>query len=390
MKTLQVVGDSKYGGATYLIVEWCRWLARHGCDVHVLTTDRTTQDRLQGIKGVRVLNRIFIPREVKPVKLLAGVQGLWRLLGQERYDVVHSYSSMPGLLGRIVGKARRVPGVFHHQAGFPMVEFRNPIVRALATWAEGFAVNCSTSSICVSHAVRAQAESLRVGRPDRYVTICNGIDLEAVGAKAGPGDRARLCREFNMPEQVLLVVSTGRLARQKGLDVLLDSVRQMAELVEPRRLAVLVAGDGPQAEELQEQARRLDLGQWVRFLGFRTDIPWLTASADIVVAPSRWEGLSISILEAMALGKPIVASDIAPNAELVQHEVSGLLVPVEQPQPLAQAVARFSQRPDFAQNCGHRARSLANEHYDIHRMFEETWELYVQACSSRRAGQRVS
>jgi glycosyltransferase involved in cell wall biosynthesis len=140
---------------------------------------------------------------------------------------------------------------------------------------------------------------------------------------------------------------------------------------------LLLAGDGPDQAKLEELIRSMAIGEQVRLLGFRRDIPTFLAGIDIFVSPSLWEGLSISLLEAMSAAKPIVTTSILPNAELIEHQVTGLLVPPKASDQIAQAIARFVNEPGLAQSCGLAARQRVLEHYSIDRMFQETWDLYI-------------
>jgi len=114
----------------------------------------------------------------------------------------------------------------------------------------------------------------------------------------------------------------------------------------------------------------------IRFLGFRNNIAQLLCGADIFVATSLREGLSISLLEAMAAARPIIATSIPPNAELIEHEKTGLLVDVHSPEQVANAIMRFVREPELAIRCGLSARELVLRDYTLSRMFGQTWNLY--------------
>jgi glycosyltransferase involved in cell wall biosynthesis len=139
---------------------------------------------------------------------------------------------------------------------------------------------------------------------------------------------------------------------------------------------LLIAGDGPDKDELKKLIAEFNLAKEVRLVGFQTDIPAFLAAVDIFVSPSLWEGLSISLLEAMAAAKPIVTTSIAPNAELIEHEITGLLVPPRDPEQTARAIARFVEDPKLAHECEAAARQRLLKNYTIDRMFQETWDLY--------------
>jgi glycosyltransferase involved in cell wall biosynthesis len=164
----------------------------------------------------------------------------------------------------------------------------------------------------------------------------------------------------------------------------------LKQLLKGRPFALLLVGDGPDRKKLENLATSLGISEEVCFLGFRQDIPKILSALDIFVSPSLWEGLSISLLEAMAAAKPIVTTSILPNAELIQHEVTGLLVPPKSPEQIAKAIVRFVEEPDLAQRCAIAARQCVLEHYTIDRMFQEMWDLYIsmlhEKCPERIEG----
>jgi glycosyltransferase involved in cell wall biosynthesis len=209
------------------------------------------------------------------------------------------------------------------------------------------------------------------------VTVCNGIEPGPFIAATKNGSGQALRHELGIPSDHLLIGSTGRLAPQKDNDTLIRAMVSLKSLIADVPFTLLLAGYGSDRQKLEDLVHSLGLSKQVRFLGFRRDIPAFLAGLDIFVSPSLREGLSISLLEAMAAARPIVTTSIAPNAELIEHEVTGLLVPPRSPKRVAEAIARFVREPRLAQRCAIAARQRVMEHYTIDRMFQETWDLYI-------------
>ncbi|MGB8983002.1 MAG: glycosyltransferase, partial [Anaerolineales bacterium] len=287
----------------------------------------------------------------------------------------------PGVLGRLAGRLAQVPGVFHHQAAWTVNEFSGRWERLLFTPLEYLATAASTRGICVSHAVAKHAEDFHLAPHRKLVVIPNGIDpapfLQTDCANV-------LHRELKLDARVMIIGTTGRLASDKDFPTLLRAAKILRSSLDIPIVFVFV-GDGPDRSALETLANELGLRERVRFLGFRTDIPQLLSSMDIFVTTSLREGLSISLLEAMASARPIVATSIPPNAELIEHEKTGLLVDIHSPEQAANAVLRFVAEPEVAANYGSSARELVLRNYTISRMFEQTWDLY-QEFAGRRHG----
>jgi glycosyltransferase involved in cell wall biosynthesis len=375
IKTLQIVGDSKYGGATYLILEWCRYLQTAGCQVDVLTTDGVTARELSEIPGVNIIDSIYIPREISPLADVRALVQLLRLLRRRHYDVVHTYTATPGFVGRVAAFLAAVPVILHHQALWTVTDFSSAAQRLLYTPLEYVATLASTRGICVSNAAASHARSLHLAPQSRLVVIRNGIDP---GPFTSEDARARLSvrRQFSIPNDDLLIGNVSRLAPQKDNQSLIRALVPLRSELGDRRFALLLVGEGPDRQLLEHLSMELGVSHQVYFAGFQEDVPRFLAALDVFINPSLWEGLSISLLEAMAAAKPIVTTNIEPNAELIEDEVTGLLVPPEAPDQLAQAVARFARDPALARRCAVAARHRVLRDFTIDRMLNETWDLY--------------
>jgi glycosyltransferase involved in cell wall biosynthesis len=169
-----------------------------------------------------------------------------------------------------------------------------------------------------------------------------------------------------------VILTTARLDPQKGLHDLLDA----AALVPEARF--LVAGDGPQRDHLVARAQSLGLGDRVSFLGHRRDVPRLLAGCDLFVLPSHYEGSPLSVLEAMAAGKPVVATAVAGIDEVVVPGQTGLLVPASDGPALAGAIRTLLADPDLAVRLGAAGRRRVEQKFTAHRMVERVTQIYEE------------
>lgn len=376
MHTLQISGDSAYGGDTYLLLRWCRYLVQKGSTVEVLTTDAATISKLRKIVGVRVIDSIYIPREISPRANIRTIFQLLVLMRARKYQVVHTYTATPGFLGRMAARLVGVPVILHHQISWNGADFTSLPKKIFYRPLEALATLASTRSICVSHATVDQARKYHLTPLRKLVTICNGIDPTTY-LEADSSTRQAIRQEFGISEDTLVIGNTGRLRPQKDNQTLIRAMPHLKSLMPSRPFVLLLAGDGPDRLMLEGIVHSLGISDQVKLLGFRSDIPAFQNSLDVFVNPSLWEGLSISLMEAMAAAKPIVTTSIPPNAELIEHERTGLLVPPKSPKQVAEAIARFVREPELAQRCAKAARERVLKHYTIDRMFQETWDLYV-------------
>jgi glycosyltransferase involved in cell wall biosynthesis len=184
--------------------------------------------------------------------------------------------------------------------------------------------------------------------------VGNGVNLRKY---TNDGSRLRTRQEMGIQPEDTLICWVGRLDQQKGLDVLLEA---FSWLKHNRSVQLYLAGDGPLLAHLREQARRFGMINRVHFLGFRKDIPQLLQAADIFVLPSRYEAMPLSIIEAMAVGLPCIVSDTGENAVMVENNVNGLIVPVEDVKALADAMEFLVNEPERCRAMGYASLEKAS------------------------------
>ncbi|MFD3518248.1 glycosyltransferase family 4 protein [Streptomyces sp. NPDC058657] len=320
------------------------------------------------------------------------------LIRRSAPDVLHAHSAKAGLAGRLAVRGR-VPTIFQpHAWSFDAMEGR-PAGLA-RTW-ERQAARWSTRILCVSEAERHAGEA--AGIAARWSVIHNGIDLArfstdtaadgaaghmpAPGSAAGNPDVRTEARPGvpafeGPPPGAPLVVCVGRLCRQKGQDVLLRAWPAVTRSVPGARLVLV--GEGPEGERLRHLAP-----PGVLFAGAVTDTrPWLHA-ADVVVLPSRWEGMALAPLEAMACGTPVVLSDVSGAREsLPPGDAAHCLVPPQEPAALASALTALLCDRALRESLGRRARSHARAAHDVRTTAAAVLDLYREVLGSPRPAMR--
>lgn len=219
----------------------------------------------------------------------------------------------------------------------------------------------------------------RLGR--QAITIHNALDIQRF--RSVNSDRQACRAEFGVPASAYLIGSVGRLTRQKGYDVLLDAVKRVSMSIP--ELHTMLIGDGEDRDALQKQACELGVEGRVTFTGSRPDVDTLLSALDLFVCSSRWEGLSTAIMEAMAGGIPIIATDIPGNRELLQADQSAWSVPAEDTEALAQAIRGAYQNPDQAKEFAKQARRNIDAFGidEVARRHELLYQLVIEQRTSR-------
>ena len=298
------------------------------------------------------------------LRVFGEVRRLRRILGSVAPDVVHLHSSKAGLAGRLALRGR-LPTIFQPHA-WSFEAASGAVHKGAVAW-ERFGTRWSHVVVCVSDAERQHGVEHGISADWRVVP--NGVDLDAF-SEASPEERARARERLELPALAPVAVCVGRLSHQKGQDVLLEAWPSVADRVEGAHLALV--GSGPEEERLRSRAPKS-----VQFAGERKDVQDWLAAANVVVVPSRWEGMSLGLLEALARGRSVVATDVAGSVEAIGDD-AGAVLPVDDAPALADAIAARLQNSELAAAEGHAARRRAERDYDLRRTTATIAELYAE------------
>ena len=227
--------------------------------------------------------------------------------------------------------------------------------------------------IAISQAVTQNMLARREAPVDKITVVPNGLSCETVS----PEDAAVLRAEFRIAPYAPLLVCVARLEAEKGIASLLAAFRAVGERVLDARL--LVVGEGSQRQGLEAEARELGIARAVQFAGFREDARTAIAAADVFVLPSPAEPFGLVLLEAMALGKAVVAMNAGGPREIVVMGETGLLVPPDDPAALAEGLVRLLSAPGERQRLGDGGRRRYEEHFTTQRMADATRQVYERA-----------
>lgn len=232
--------------------------------------------------------------------------------------------------------------------------------------------------VCVCEESRASYIAAGVP-PGRVRVVYNGISPIDIGP-----DRRAARMVLGLPDDARVVMTVGRLAEQKGYNYLLEAVPTVISNMPDVYFAWV--GDGPLESSLKERAKHLGVADRVLFLGRRNDAFSLMAGADLFVLPSLFEGLPISMLEAMSLGLPVVGTRVCGTSELVADGETGVLVSPQDSLALAQAIGDVLACPDRAAHLGAAGRRRVSRHFSVGQMVRNTDEIYRDLLHKHRAG----
>ncbi len=295
------------------------------------------------------------------------------LLRDNRVEILHTHGGVAGFYGRRAARKAKTPVVIHTLHGIHYLHYRNPfLVRAYTILERRFS-SFTDAVIVVSEADRRVALEKRIAPAAKIVLIKNGIDF----SKFVPArDQEQKKRDLGFEGSQPLIGTIARLHRQKGLEFFLRAVTLVRDRFPEVR--AIVAGGGELRERLEKMSGRLGLEENVVFLGERSDIPDLLSILEVFVLPSLWEGLPYALVEAAAMAKPIVATDINGVREVIRDGETGLLVPPGDPAALAGAISGLLLDKGRAGRLGVEARERIPAQFEISRMISEIQSLYLR------------
>ncbi len=392
VKLLLVVTLSEIGGAQKVVYNIAAGLDHHLFDVTVATAPGG--ELLRWLKELPQKVSVFeipeLKRNISPYFDMLALIRLYRLVRRERFNVVHIHSSKAGILGRLAAWMAGVPKIFFTVHGWGINEYQNWLVRFLYTWAERLAGAVSTKVICVSENDLEKGRTLRLVADNKLTVIYNGLPEPE-------RRKGNLRQELGLKNEDVIVGMVARLASPKEPLFYLELARRLLKrgamsetqtADSPRyndhempvdRIFFVVIGDGPLRDECEAFIHKYGVAERVFLLGSREDAAELVWDFDVFTLFSRWEGLPLTIIEAMQAGVPVVANDVGGVGELVVDGETGFLIRGLDLEAAAQALLRLLSNQNLRRRMGDAGRQRARRKFSLEEMLTRYSELYLES-----------
>ena len=337
----------------------------------------------QGIRVTEVPEMVGTTRlGPADVRALARVR---RLIREVRPDIVETHTTKAGIVGRLAARLEGTPVVVHVYHGHVLEGYYGAIKTRLARGAERALARVSDRLIAVSPRVKNDLVRLEVASPDRITVVEPGLDLTPM--TWARRDRDTLRPELGLDRRVPLVGIVGRLTPVKNHRLFLAVAATLADLRPD--VHFLVVGDGELGPELRARVCSLGLSSRVIFTGWRHDLSQIYAELDVLVSCSKNEGTPFAIIEAMSAGCPVVATAVGGVPDLLDDQVTGLLVPPGQPAPLVAAILRLLDEPGLARALARSAAVRTAERFSPARLASDMDALYTELLRGRDTARSV-
>jgi glycosyltransferase involved in cell wall biosynthesis len=336
------------------------------------------------LKGVKTF---FIPELIREINPLMDIRALFKIKGilqeikkDDSPMIVHTHSSKAGVLGRWGAWFARADVIIHTIHGFGFHDYQPLPLKGFLIFLEMVTALITDAFIAVSQANIKKGIDSGIFAEQKATLIRSGIELEEfTGIK---GKRHKKKKKLGIEPGLSLVSMIGCLKPQKAP---LDYIEVAHRVLQEREARFILVGDGELREKVEKKADQLGLGERFKLLGWRRDIPEVLAATDIFCLTSLWEGLPRVLPQAMALGIPIVATNVDGTPEAVIHNVNGFVTKPRDTKAMAERIIYLLDHPHEAKQMGKQGKKMVRE-FDIRRMLREQEDLYLKLLRKKERG----
>lgn len=384
MSVIRVITRLNIGGPSIQATRLTTALEAHGFVTRLLHGRLDTGEGDMSYLIAPGADAVFVPSLCRPLAPLDDVRTLLRLyreLARLQPAIVHTHMAKAGMLGRLAafgynltrGSAPRAK-VVHTYHGHVLDGYFSRLATAVFIAVERMLAVISDRIIAISPAIRTELlDTYRIGRPDKYRVVPLGFDL-APFASVDDAARVAARSELNLPIDAPVIATVGRLTAIKQHRLFLDTVKRV--LVSHPNAIALIAGDGELRDDLTAYAASLGIGDHVRLIGWRRDLPTVYAATDVFLLTSRNEGTPVALIEAMASAVPGVSTNVGGVSDVIGGRETGRTAPFGDADGLAREINELLSSPELRREIGLRARQRVLAHYDVTRLVADIAAVY--------------
>ena len=387
IKVLRLIARLNVGGPALHVAYLSAGLADRGYDTTLVAgtvgSGETSMAFVAEKRGIRIVTLNDLHREIAPLRDLRTILQLSRLIRRERPTILHTHTAKAGAVGRIAallaGDARP-PVIVHTFHGHVLRGYFNPVLTAAFLVLERMLARVTTALVAVSPEVRNDLVALGVAPASKFAVVRLGIELdERVGY--AEEERQTTRRLLGIPPDVFVVGWIGRMTAVKRTE---DIARTLQALVERGVDAYLcLVGDGPDRAGLERRMHELGVAKHCLFVGYQEDVARFYDAIDVLLLTSVNEGTPVSVIEALAAGRPVVATRVGGVSDVVRDGVDGFLVEVGDVESLAARLAELAGDPELRARMGNAGRAHVIERYAVERLVDDVDRLYRALLAAR-------
>ena len=371
VRVLHIITDLPIGGAQDNTLYTVELLDRNKYEVALACNfSGDFVERARAIHDCELHDIPSLKREVSFKNDFKALFALIRLIRDGSYDIVHTHSTKPGVLGRVACLFTKTDLVIHTVHGFPFHDFMNPLKRWVFMMVEWAMNLISTHLITVSTLNLKKIVDLRLAPRKKLTNIYSGIDIQ----RFQRSEALDLHAELGLDSSTKVIGFIGRFSEQKSPFTFLRALKKVS--AQNQGFHVALVGDGPLREDMQLFVQDNDLGNVVSFLGYRMDVNAILKGLDLFVLSSIYEGLGRSVTEALCCEVPVVATAVEGVPELVRDKKTGLLIEPEDPDQLAEGILYALANPEIMEDYAKAGSQFVSENFPVEKMVSDIDKLY--------------
>ncbi len=386
IRVLRVIARLNVGGPSLHVSYLTEGLASRGYSTMLvagaISEGEASMEFVADQRGIEIRSIPGLQREVSPREDLRVVLDLARLIRRQRPHILHTHTAKAGTVGRVaalLSGSRRPPIVLHTFHGHTLAGYFGPAKERAYRQIERTLARASDALVAVSPEVRDELVELGVAPASRFVVVRLGIDLSERLEGADHGGELRASLGIGLER--FTVGWVGRMTAIKRAEDVLRAVRALHD--QGIDAALVMVGDGPDRTALEELARELVIDGATRFVGYQEDVGRWFHAFDALLLPSRNEGTPVSAIEALASGRPVVATRVGGVPDVVRDGVDGYLVELGDVQAAADGLARLASDPELRRRMGAAGRERVLARYRVPRLVEDVDRLYRALLSAK-------
>jgi glycosyltransferase involved in cell wall biosynthesis len=392
IRVLRVIARLNVGGPALHVAYLSAGLQERGYETTLVAGELARGEESMAFvaesRGVEVRAVSELRRQVSPFRDVVAAFRLAGLIRSTRPDVVHTHTAKAGAVGRVavvLSGIRPRPVVVHTFHGHVLRGYFGPLTAWGFRLLERILARTTDALVAVSPQVRDDLVRLGVAPADKFVVVRLGIELEErVGGNGDARERTR--RLLGIPDDRFVVGWMGRMTAVKRTDDVLLALKGLHERGVPAALCLV--GDGPDRDQLEERAHELGIARDCFSLGYQDAVAEWYAAFDAMILPSANEGTPVSVIESLAAGRPVVATDVGGVSDVVRDGVDGFLVEAADVDALADRLQELAADPERRRAMGEAGRERVLHRYAVARLVDDVDRLYRALLEARQSRSR--
>lgn len=388
LKVLRIIARLNVGGPAIHTILLTQALNNERFESILVTgrVDDAEKDMIY-LAGEKKVDPLVIPelgRRIRPLKDLIAFWKIYRIIRRERPDIVHTHTAKAGALGRVAAVLAGVPVRIHTFHGHIFESYFNGFYIGVFLFIERTLAYFSRYIVVVSRAQKREiGERYKIAGPEKIRVVPLGLELEkflSIRSRNG-----KLRKELGIDDDVIAIGIVGRLVPVKNHRMFLESAGNLSAVSSDKvKIKYLIIGDGEERMALEAQAKELGIGKDALFCGWRENMADVYSDLDLVVLTSLNEGTPVALIEALAAGRPVVATDVGGVKDVVEDGANGYCVASGDAQAFALRMADLIRDPGKRSAFGVKGREMVRDRFSKERLVEDMTKLYEEAVLSQK------